>query len=126
TVQRELAGFHARGARKVAMEVSSHGLAQDRVQAVHFDAAVFTNLTRDHLDFHGDMAAYGAAKASLFEREDVRLRVFNVDDAFGAALAARPAFADRIACSSRGAASQASGSFVHARGMQFDAAGTRF
>jgi UDP-N-acetylmuramoyl-L-alanyl-D-glutamate--2,6-diaminopimelate ligase len=123
-VQRELAGFRARGARKVAMEVSSHGLAQGRVQAVHFDAAVFTNLTRDHLDFHGDMAAYGAAKASLFEREDVRLRAFNVDDAFGAALAARPQFAGRIACSSRGA--QASAAFVHAHDMQFNAAGTRF
>ncbi len=68
TVQRQLAAFRARGARKVAMEVSSHGLAQGRVKAVRFDAAVFTNLTRDHLDFHGDMATYGAAKASLFER----------------------------------------------------------
>ncbi len=81
TVQRQLAGFAAQGARGVAMEVSSHALAQQRVAAVHFDAAVFTNLTRDHLDFHGDMASYGAAKASLFERDDIRLRVFNVDDA---------------------------------------------
>ncbi|MEO8315637.1 MAG: UDP-N-acetylmuramoyl-L-alanyl-D-glutamate--2,6-diaminopimelate ligase [Pseudomonadota bacterium] len=125
TVQRDLAAFHASGARKVAMEVSSHGLAQDRVQAVHFDAAVFTNLTRDHLDFHGDMAAYGAAKASLFERADVRLRVFNVDDAFGAALAARPQFADRIACSSRSDAT-AGGAFVRAHAARFDASGTGF
>jgi UDP-N-acetylmuramoyl-L-alanyl-D-glutamate--2,6-diaminopimelate ligase len=125
TVQRELAAFHARGARKVAMEVSSHGLAQDRVQSVHFDTAVFTNLTRDHLDFHGDMKSYGAAKASLFERNDVRLRVFNVDDAFGASLAARPQFAGRIACSSRKALPDA-GAFLHARHMRFDSAGTAF
>jgi UDP-N-acetylmuramoyl-L-alanyl-D-glutamate--2,6-diaminopimelate ligase len=125
TVQRELAGFAARGARKAAMEVSSHGLAQGRVADVHFDAAVFTNLTRDHLDFHGDMQRYGAAKASLFEREDVRLRVFNVDDAFGAQLAARSAFADRIACTQRAGAVPA-GRFVQARDIRFDASGTRF
>ncbi len=126
TVQRGLAEFRSRGARKVAMEVSSHGLALGRVQAVHFDTAVFTNLTRDHLDFHGDMTAYGAAKASLFERDDVRLRVFNVDDAFGAMLAARPQFTDRIACSSRGDVSRERGTFVQARNLQFTPAGTCF
>jgi UDP-N-acetylmuramoyl-L-alanyl-D-glutamate--2,6-diaminopimelate ligase len=126
TVQRQLAGFAGRGASKVAMEVSSHGLALGRVAAVHFDAAVFTNLTRDHLDFHGDMESYGAAKASLFEREDVRLRVFNVDDAFGAQLAARPAFAAGIACSSRGAIAPRHARHVLARDIHFDAAGTRF
>ncbi|MEO6184845.1 MAG: Mur ligase family protein, partial [Steroidobacteraceae bacterium] len=115
TVQRELAGFLQRGANSVAMEVSSHGLSQGRVQAVHFDAAVFTNLTRDHLDFHGDMGAYGAAKASLFERSDVRLRVFNVDDAFGAALAARPQFAGRIACSQRDGTAAPQGAFLCAQ-----------
>ena len=125
TVQRELAGFAARGARKTAMEVSSHGLAQGRVADVHFDAAVFTNLTRDHLDFHGDMQRYGAAKASLFERQDVRLRVFNVDDAFGAQLAARPVFADRIACT-RSADVVPAGRFVQAQAIRFDSAGTRF
>ncbi len=123
TVQRQLAGFRARGARQVAMEVSSHGLAQARVEAVRFDAAVFTNLSRDHLDFHGDMVSYGAAKASLFEREAVRLRVFNVDDAFGAALAARPAFADRIACSHNAAAAAP---YLLARDIEYTAAGTSF
>lgn len=122
TVQRQLAGFRERGARNVAMEVSSHGLAQGRVQAVRFDAAVFTNLTRDHLDFHGDMARYGAAKASLFER-DVRLRVFNIDDTFGAGLAARPEFTGRIACS-RIAAPVAP--FVFARDIHYGAGGTSF
>jgi UDP-N-acetylmuramoyl-L-alanyl-D-glutamate--2,6-diaminopimelate ligase len=123
TVQRQLADFRARGARQVAMEVSSHGLAQGRVQAVRFDAAVFTNLTRDHLDFHGDMASYGAAKASLFEREEVRLRVFNVDDDFGAQLAARPEFAGRIACSRRVAPT---GPYLLARDIEYTSTGTTF
>jgi UDP-N-acetylmuramoyl-L-alanyl-D-glutamate--2,6-diaminopimelate ligase len=127
TVQRELADFRQRGAHSVAMEVSSHGLAQGRVAAVHFDAAVFTNLTRDHLDFHGDMAQYAAAKATLFEREDVRLRVFNVDDACGAQLAARPQFAARIACSRAVAsAATAHGAFVRAHDIACTAQGTRF
>jgi UDP-N-acetylmuramoyl-L-alanyl-D-glutamate--2,6-diaminopimelate ligase len=125
TVQRQLAGFAGRGASKAAMEVSSHGLALGRVNAVHFDAAVFTNLTRDHLDFHGDMESYGAAKASLFERQDVRLRVFNVDDAFGAQLAARPAFSGCIACS-RGAAALKHARYVQARDIRFEATGTQF
>jgi UDP-N-acetylmuramoyl-L-alanyl-D-glutamate--2,6-diaminopimelate ligase len=126
TVQRQLAGFRDRGAKAVAMEVSSHGLAQARVGAVHFDAAVFTNLSRDHLDFHGDMQAYAAAKASLFERSDVRLRVFNTDDAFGAELASRPAFAGRIACSRLGRMAGGEGGFVFARDLQWGAQGTRF
>ena len=125
TVQRQLGDFAGRGARKTAMEVSSHGLALGRVNAVHFDAAVFTNLTRDHLDFHGDMERYGAAKASLFEREDVRLRVFNVDDPFGARLAQRPAFADCITCSRATNASR-HGRHVHAGDIRFDATGTHF
>jgi UDP-N-acetylmuramoyl-L-alanyl-D-glutamate--2,6-diaminopimelate ligase len=127
TVQRQLAGFAARGARSVAMEVSSHALVQHRVAAVHFDAAVFTNLTRDHLDFHGDMGSYGAAKASLFERDDIRLRVFNVDDAFGAQLAARPQFAGRIACTSRDSrVAREAGRFVRAPTIADRSTGTQF
>ncbi|MEJ0098622.1 MAG: UDP-N-acetylmuramoyl-L-alanyl-D-glutamate--2,6-diaminopimelate ligase [Pseudomonadota bacterium] len=123
TVQRQLADFRARGARQVAMEVSSHGLAQARVEAVSFDAAVFTNLTRDHLDFHGDMASYGAAKAGLFERSEVRLRAFNVDDAFGATLAARPQFTGRIACSRTAAAGAP---YLLAHDIDYTSSGTSF
>jgi len=123
TVQRQLAAFLARGARRVAMEVSSHALVQSRVQAVRFDAAIFTNLTRDHLDFHGDMASYGAAKAALFERGEVRLRVLNVDDAFGAELAARFGATARIACS-RLAAPAAPCLF--ASDIEYGAGGTSF
>lgn len=71
------------GATHVAMEVSSHGLDQARAHGVKIDCAVFTNLTRDHLDYHGDMDQYGAAKARLFEWEGLKTAVINQDDAFG-------------------------------------------
>ena len=74
------------GAQAVAMEVSSHGLEQGRVSGVAFDVALFTNLSRDHLDYHGTMAAYGAAKAKLFARPELRVGVVNADDAFGQSL----------------------------------------
>lgn len=91
SVQRQLAAVRAAGARCVAMEVSSHALDQHRVAEVRFRVAAFTNLTRDHLDYHGTMEAYGAAKARLFDMPQLETSVFNVDDAFGAELAARHA-----------------------------------
>jgi len=78
-----LAQLRDGGAKAVAMEVSSHALDQGRVDAVHYDVAVFTNLTRDHLDYHGDMEAYGAAKAKLFHRPGLKAAAINLDDAFG-------------------------------------------
>lgn len=90
-VQAALAGLKQQGAQAVALEVSSHGLDQGRVAALDFDVAVFTNLTRDHLDYHGDMQTYGAAKARLFAQPGLRCRVINLDDAFGRELATRPA-----------------------------------
>jgi len=71
------------GAKSVAMEVSSHGLDQDRVQGLNFDAAVLTNLTRDHLDYHGDIESYKKAKKKLFIENNDRTLVLNADDAFG-------------------------------------------
>jgi len=92
-LQALLAEMRHAGATHVAMEVSSHALAQERVLGCRFDAAVFTNLTRDHLDFHGDVESYYRAKARLFlehlaasgKREAVA--VVNVDDPAGARLA---------------------------------------
>jgi len=78
----------AAGASGVAMEVSSHGLDQGRVNGVAFAAALFTNLSRDHLDYHGTMEDYGAAKAALFRWPGLKHAVVNIDDAFGARLAA--------------------------------------
>ncbi|WGO97713.1 UDP-N-acetylmuramoyl-L-alanyl-D-glutamate--2,6-diaminopimelate ligase [Saccharophagus degradans] len=67
----------------VAMEVSSHGLAQGRVADVDFNGAIFTNLSRDHLDYHASLEEYAATKAELFEREELSFVVINADDAVG-------------------------------------------
>lgn len=83
TVQKTLAEFLIEGATHVAMEVSSHSIDQGRVHHVPFTVGVFTNLTRDHLDYHGTMEAYGAAKAKLFDNPQLRFAVINIDDPFG-------------------------------------------
>jgi len=82
-LQQMLADYLGQQASVVAMEVSSHGLDQGRVNGVSFDIAVFTNLTRDHLDYHGDMQAYAAAKKKLFAWDGLKVAVLNRDDAFG-------------------------------------------
>ena len=87
-LQRLLAEFAEQGAAQVAMEVSSHALEQGRVNGVAFSVAVFTNLTRDHLDYHGNMESYGKAKAGLFAMEGIKHAVINCDDAFGKRLLA--------------------------------------
>jgi len=81
-----LAALKAAGAEAVAMEVSSHGMDQGRVNGVAFDIALFTNLSRDHLDYHGTMGAYGAAKAKLLAWPGLRVAVINADDPFGQSL----------------------------------------
>jgi len=96
TVHRLLAGFREAGCDHVAMEVSSHALDQGRVDAVRFEVAVFTNLTRDHLDYHGTMDAYFAAKARLFAFDGLGCAVVNVDGAWGRRLAAPGATAARV------------------------------
>ena len=87
TLQKRLAWALSEDATGVVMEVSSHALSQDRTEAVQFDVAVFTNLSRDHLDYHGSMEAYGAAKRRLFTRQDLKAVVVNIDDDFGKQLA---------------------------------------
>jgi UDP-N-acetylmuramoyl-L-alanyl-D-glutamate--2,6-diaminopimelate ligase len=91
TVHRQLAALRALGAECVSMEVSSHALDQARINGVRFHIAAFTNLTRDHLDYHGSMEAYGAAKARLFDSAGLAHRIINIDDPFGARLAAAAA-----------------------------------
>jgi UDP-N-acetylmuramoyl-L-alanyl-D-glutamate--2,6-diaminopimelate ligase len=88
SVQATLTDLKKAGARAVAMEVSSHGLDQGRATALAFDVAVLTNLSRDHLDYHGTMQAYGEAKAKLFAWSELSCRVLNLDDELGRALAA--------------------------------------
>jgi UDP-N-acetylmuramoyl-L-alanyl-D-glutamate--2,6-diaminopimelate ligase len=96
TVQRRLAEARDDGAAMLSVEVSSHALDQQRVAAVRFDTAVLTNLTRDHLDYHGTLEAYAAAKARLFESPGLARRVLNCADPFGRELAARSSAAVAI------------------------------
>jgi UDP-N-acetylmuramoyl-L-alanyl-D-glutamate--2,6-diaminopimelate ligase len=122
-LHRALAQLHEQGADAIAMEVSSHALDQGRVDGVHFDVAVFTNLTRDHLDYHGTMEAYGEAKAKLFAWPGLRAAVINLDDAFGADLDARlPADVRAVGVSSRDAA----GAIVRADEVALDLNGIGF
>jgi len=86
-LQGRMREFVRHKAQALSMEVSSHGLVQHRVSGVEFDVALFTNLTRDHLDYHRTMRAYRSAKALLFRRPELKWAVLNVDDRFGVDLA---------------------------------------
>lgn len=99
TVHRELAELRDAGVRCVGMEVTSHALEQHRVAGVRFRSAAFTNLTRDHLDYHGTLEAYGDAKARLFEWPTLEHAIVNIDDAFGRTLATRVHDATLTLCS---------------------------
>jgi UDP-N-acetylmuramoyl-L-alanyl-D-glutamate--2,6-diaminopimelate ligase len=81
-LQRQLAEWLAQGVTAVSMEVSSHALAQGRVNGMEFATAIYTNLSHDHLDYHGSMDAYGRAKLQLFATEGLRHAVINADDQF--------------------------------------------
>jgi UDP-N-acetylmuramoyl-L-alanyl-D-glutamate--2,6-diaminopimelate ligase len=82
-LQRRLADLHSAGATALAIEASSIGLQQGRLNGLHIDVALLTNLTRDHLDYHGDMDAYAAAKTILFDWPDLAVAVVNLDDEYG-------------------------------------------
>ncbi|HJW47660.1 MAG TPA: UDP-N-acetylmuramoyl-L-alanyl-D-glutamate--2,6-diaminopimelate ligase [Lysobacter sp.] len=118
-----LARMRDAGAQAVAMEVSSHALDQGRVDGVHFDVAVFTNLTRDHLDYHGDMDAYGAAKARLFAWPGLKAAAINLDDDYGRHVHAQlPAGLNAIGLSSRGVGTAT----LRADALRLDSAGIAF
>jgi UDP-N-acetylmuramoyl-L-alanyl-D-glutamate--2,6-diaminopimelate ligase len=91
------------GATHLVLEVSSHALAMHRVDGARFRVAAFTNLTQDHLDYHGDFASYGSAKRRLFDELAPACSVVNVDDAFGAEIA-RGASGRVLRCSRHAAA----------------------
>jgi UDP-N-acetylmuramoyl-L-alanyl-D-glutamate--2,6-diaminopimelate ligase len=88
-LQARLARFVREGAQGVAMEASSHGLAQGRLNGVRLDCALFTNLSQDHLDYHGTLEAYGEAKARLFDAPKLGVAVLNLDDVLGVRIAQR-------------------------------------
>jgi UDP-N-acetylmuramoyl-L-alanyl-D-glutamate--2,6-diaminopimelate ligase len=96
-LQKELAGCLSQGAQTMAMEVSSVSLVQQRVTGTEFDIAVFTNLTREHLNYHKTMEEYGAAKARLFQFPSLKTCIYNVDDDFGLELLSHcPRFAQAL------------------------------
>ncbi len=88
-VQRTLADFRQQGCQSAVMEVSSHALHQYRVSGCEYNLAVFTNLGRDHLDYHGDMDSYANAKARLFTEFPLEVSILNLDDEFGHQLLSR-------------------------------------
>ena len=116
TVHRELARQRSAGAVSVAMEVSSHALDQERIGGVRLRSAAFTNLTRDHLDYHGTMQAYGEAKARLFSWPGLNRSIVNIDDAFGASLARADRDPARLIVTARQSGSQALQRELAARG----------
>ena len=120
-LQELLAAMVREGIPAASMEVSSHALALDRVEGCRFDLAVFTNLTRDHLDFHRDMEGYGAAKRKLFDlRKPGGAAVLNVDDPFGRRLAGEVG-GRVLTCSTAGAPADLTG-----RDARCDLSGTSF
>ncbi len=121
-IARSMAEMRSHGATHVAMEVSSHALALARVRAVHFRVAALTNLTQDHLDFHGTMDAYAEVKAGLFTELGPGAVVLNVDDAFGRELTARAtAICVRVSAKADAAPSAAD---IAPRAVRLDASGT--
>lgn len=123
-IQRQLAELAQQQASLTAMEVSSHGLVQHRVAALPFAAAVFTNLTRDHLDYHGDMQSYAAAKLRLFTEHKVAVNVINADDEIGQQWLTQ--LSDPIAVSVHGlAASQRHGRWLSASQVSFHDSGVK-
>ncbi len=88
-LHRQLAEFAVAGAAHAAIEVSSHAIEQGRIDGMHFDTAIFTNLSRDHIDYHGSMRAYGDTKARLFSDYDVKHRIVSLDTEFGQEIADR-------------------------------------
>lgn len=114
TVQQRLAALAADGCRWAVLEASSHALAQDRIADVPFRSAVFSNLSRDHRDYHASDEAYAAAKARLFQWPGLETAVLNADDPFGRQLAA--ALPDGVRCLTYG---RSSGADVSWSGLDF-------
>ncbi|MDP5065209.1 MAG: UDP-N-acetylmuramoyl-L-alanyl-D-glutamate--2,6-diaminopimelate ligase [Haliea sp.] len=120
-LQQQLCAWRAQGVDAVAIEVSSHALHQGRVQGVNFDVAVFTNLSRDHLDYHGSMQAYARSKQQLFCSAGLRFAVVNADDPYSELmLAALPEGVTAVTFSSTGQPAD-----VCATGVEFLAGGVR-
>jgi UDP-N-acetylmuramoyl-L-alanyl-D-glutamate--2,6-diaminopimelate ligase len=121
SLQQQLAQWLAQGVTAVAMEVSSHALEQGRVSGVEFATAIFTNLSHDHLDYHGSMEAYGRAKLRLFTGAGLQYAVVNADDPFsGQVRSAVGKGTQVLTCSTQGGAAD-----VRVLNAQFETGGVR-
>jgi UDP-N-acetylmuramoyl-L-alanyl-D-glutamate--2,6-diaminopimelate ligase len=121
SLQRQLAQWQQQGVFAVAMEVSSHALVQGRVNGVAFETAIYTNLSHDHLDYHGSMDAYGRAKLQLFALDDLAHALVNLDDEFAPqVMAVVPRHANLVTYSTRGAAAD-----VRVENPRFHSGGVR-
>jgi len=125
TLTRYLRQFADDGAQACALEASSIGIEEGRIDAARVDVAVFTNLTRDHLDYHGSMENYAAAKEKLFTWPRLRLAVINIDDPFGRELARRTT-ATKVLVYSQEAAQGAHQGAVRAEHVEETLDGLRF
>jgi len=125
TIQSWLAGLCADDQRFAVMEVSSHALEQGRVNGVEFAVAVLTNLTRDHLDYHGSLDAYAAAKRRLFFEHQPHWQILNLDDAFGRQLIADLQPSTRVVGYGFGARPEAVRHFVGGESLTLTPAGLR-
>ena len=125
TLARYLAGFTAEGAQACALEASSIGVEEGRLDGARVDVAVFTNLTRDHLDYHGSMEDYAAAKEKLFKWPRLRLAIVNLDDDFGRVLMQRTT-ASRIVGYTQGDGFSGLQGVVRAEAVDESAGGLRF
>ncbi|MDR1661455.1 MAG: UDP-N-acetylmuramoyl-L-alanyl-D-glutamate--2,6-diaminopimelate ligase, partial [Azoarcus sp.] len=122
---RHLSEFAAEGAQACALEASSIGIEKGRLDGARIDVAVFGNLTRDHLDYHGSMENYAAAKERLFHWPRLRLAVINVDDVFGRELAQRTTAQRVLACTQQGGFAERQG-VVRAEAVEETPGGVRF
>ncbi|HEY9148198.1 MAG TPA: UDP-N-acetylmuramoyl-L-alanyl-D-glutamate--2,6-diaminopimelate ligase, partial [Gammaproteobacteria bacterium] len=124
TLQQQLAKMRDAGAGLVAMEVSSHALDQGRVNGVQFDVAVFTNLSHEHLDYHGDIVSYASAKRRLLQMPGLRLAVLNADDPIGREwLADMPAAVEAVSYGLSGGEGERLGPDLFAADLTLDASG---
>ncbi len=121
----DLANYVKDGAQGAVMEVSSIGIEQGRVNGVHFDIALFTNLTRDHLDYHGTMEVYGAAKAKLFNWPDLSFAILNIDDEFGRRLLSEKREAETVGYGFNTIVPTV-GKFVYGRNLKLSERGVSF
>ncbi|MEH6551386.1 MAG: UDP-N-acetylmuramoyl-L-alanyl-D-glutamate--2,6-diaminopimelate ligase [Pseudomonadales bacterium] len=120
-IHRAMAEVRQGGAQALVVEVSSHALDQNRIAGVRFDTAVFTNLSHDHLDYHGDMHSYFLCKAKLFQLPGLQCAVVNFDDKFGRTLLAN--MSPEVTSWAYSASDPASD--IYMRNMQFTAVGIR-